>query len=445
MTSCGGLSASGSLVRLASCGRRSPREFSGGGGAPPPLPEDKHLLSAPRGYEVVTSDASGWAGGAWWGHRSLHFAFSEEQLQGSFGSSSNLRELYMVPHTLSVWGHLLRNRRVLFRLDNQASVGAVNKLASMSVAVQPLLLWLVSVLLAHGIHLVARYLPGEDNERADGLSRLKGAVDDQDWQLSSRVFRALASAWGPFAVDACSDPLGRNAYCEVFWSPLDSCLVHDWAGLRVYCNPPFKAVGTVLCHFLACHASAPESTSAVFVLPAWTTESWWRSLAGARVVGYFPAGSSLFTLPDWQLASRRNPVPRKRTSQGPTPWPVLMVLFPPSVSLRFEAAPHRDMPRLRGDSNWDAVLLRGLPLGIVRPVRPAPGHGGPGVVSVPMLRPPRPRSGAVARRARIPSRPPGGAAGKGSRPASWSAPGNEGQPPPMPGESAGVVPAPLWC
>ena len=405
-----------------------PGELQGsmwGGGRLPPLPSDADLLTSPRLFEVLTSDASGWAGGCWWEHRSLHYPFTPAELRSALGSSSNLRELYMVPHSLAIWGHLLRGRRVLFRLDNQAAVGAVNKLASMSSPVQRLLLWLVSLLLAHNISLIARYLPGKNNERADGLSRLTGAVDDQDWRLSPSVFQLLSSLWGPFSVDACSDPLGRNSHCEVFWSALDSCLDRNWAGLHVYCNAPFRAVGAVLSHFLTCRASAPASTSAVFVLPVWLTESWWRLLAGGVVVGLYPVGSCLFTLPDWRMASRRNPVPGRRTSQGPTPWPVLMVLFPSAVSLRFEAAPHKTLPRLRGDPFWDSVLVRGLPHGIVPRLRPPAGDNGPRALPLHDLRP-------LLRRPRVELPAP--------QPGDCAPP-----PPPAPGELSGMGPPRHWC
>ena len=411
----------------------------------PPLPSDDDLFSLPRPYEVVTSDASGWAGGAWWRHRSLHYVFTAAQLQGVFGSSSNLRELYMVPCTLLAWGPFLRNQKVLFRLDNQASVGAVNRLASMSPPVQQLLLWLVSILLEFNIRLFARYLPGKRNDRADGLSRLTGAIDDQDWQLLAAVFTSLAASWGPFAVDACSDPLGRNSHCDVYWSALNSCLTHSWAGLHVYCNPPFRAAGDVLRHFLGCHASAPATTSAVFVLPVWPAESWWRCLAGGCVVGYYPPGSPLFTLPDWRLSSRANPVPRRRVSQGPTPWPVLMVLFPPAASLRFEAAPHRALPRLWGDPRRDLVLLRGLPHGIVRPLRPAARDHGPRALPVHHLRPLQPCAGALPG-GTAPAATSSGHPTPGAPAASPpTAPAQRPPPPPMPGEACRVDPPPPRC
>ena len=357
----------------------------------PSLPPDSALFLQPRPYVTITSDASGFAGGAWWEHRTLHHAFTLQELSGPMGTSSNLRELYMVPYAIRHWGPLLgRGCRVLFRLDNQAAVGAVNLGASMSPPVQALLSDLRDLLHRHGVHLVARYLPGLENSRADTISRLRGHRDDQDWRLSPRVFSALSTAWGPFEVDACSDPLGLNSHCPVFWSAANSCLDHSWGGRHVYCNPPFAAIGDVLRHFQRCFAAAPTTTSAVFVLPVWPSESWWRLLAGAAVVAYFPAGSSLFTSPEWRAASPAVPVPPTRVDRGPTRWPVLMALFAPACGPRFQVPYVRGLRRLQGSDARDRLLLLRMSPGVVPCLRGPTGDRPAGDFRLLALPPPLP-------------------------------------------------------
>ena len=349
---------------------------------------------------VVTTDASGWAGGAWMWHHSLHYAFTEEQLQGLYGGSSNLRELYMVPVTVEQWGVVfhayLPGRRlvlVLFRLDNQAAVGAVNRGSSMVPHVNQLILWLHDLEARLGVKVLARYLPGKLNTRADGISRLRGAVDDQDWQLRGVLFAQLDAEWGPFDVDACCDVLGHNAHCPVFWSELNSCLEHCWAGKRVYCNPPFRAAEDILRHFHACWQRAPGASSAVFILPVWPSERWWRLLSGGRVVAYWPPGSSVFTSPDWRLASKRVPLPQQRADRGVTRWPAVAVLFPQAAVSPFgppsPAQVVSHLPALSGDPGRDRLLLRRLSPGVVPRVRQA-ARGRPGAVQVPGLRSPPP-------------------------------------------------------
>eukprot|EP00873_Tetraselmis_striata_P004519 jgi/Tetstr1/424783/TSEL_001480.t1 len=296
----------------------------------PRLPGDPQLpLDGSAGFEVITSDASGWAGGVWWGDVRLHYAFTPEQLQ-QWSTSANLRELFMVPWTISQIGARLAGSNVLFRLDNTSSVGAVNKGASPHPDSLELLLWLLELLERFDIALIARHIPGRQNTLADSLSRLRGAIDDQDWRLLSDIFRALEAACGPFDVDACADPLGRNSFCPAFWSAIDSCLAHDWAGRRVYCNPPFAAMRDVLRHFWACYATAPSTTAGTFVLPVWAAAPWWRLAGGAQVIAYFRRGHTLFTSPEWRDASRTNPVPSRREYRGPTTWGVVLIHVPPA-------------------------------------------------------------------------------------------------------------------
>eukprot|EP00873_Tetraselmis_striata_P039280 jgi/Tetstr1/459544/TSEL_004909.t1 len=341
----------------------------------PRLPGDPQLpLDGSAGFEVVTSDASGWAGGVWWGDVRLHYAFTPEQLQ-QWSTSANLRELFMVPWTIAKIGARLAGSSVLFRLDNTSSVGAVNKGASPHPDSLELLLWLLELLERYDIALIARHIPGRKNTLADSLSRLRGAIDDQDWRLLSDIFRALEAACGPFDVDACADPLGRNSFCPAFWSAIDSCLAHDWAGRRVYCNPPFAAMRDVLRHFWACYATAPSTTAGTFVLPVWAAAPWWRLTGGAQVIAYFRRGHALFTSPEWRDASRTNPVPSRRGYRGPTTWGVVLIHVPPAGPIdSLSAQATIAMPRLSGDGPRDLLRLRQLQDGFVRPVRRTPGH-----------------------------------------------------------------------
>eukprot|EP00873_Tetraselmis_striata_P020395 jgi/Tetstr1/440659/TSEL_028968.t1 len=116
----------------------------------------------------------------WWDNIRLHHTFTQEQLDGPYGSSTNPRELFMVPMNISQLGPRLRGRIMLLRLDNTAAVGATIKVASSSPEVLRLLWWLVELLQFYDIEIVARHLPGRDNTPADAISRLKGLRDNQD-------------------------------------------------------------------------------------------------------------------------------------------------------------------------------------------------------------------------------------------------------------------------
>ena len=319
---------------------------------------------------IITTDASGWAGGAWWEHRRIHYSFTPEQLAGRYQDSANLRELYIPLFAVRRWAVALQGRRILFLMDSEASVGAINRRGSMVPHFNDVVLALLDLLGGLGCEAIARHLPGVQNRLADGISRLTGRRDEGDWMMDERLYRRLSSLCGPFDVDACSDPLGHNAFCCRFWSALDSCLEHDWAELLVWCNPPFSEAEPILRHFWRCFHGCPERTAAVFILPVWTSASWWRFVGGGCVVGYWHAGSRLFTAPAWHMASRALPLPRSRVDLGPTNWPVVAVYFPPSCARPATSHPwHASLPRLRGSAASDFLFLRGMRPGVVSGLR----------------------------------------------------------------------------
>eukprot|EP00873_Tetraselmis_striata_P023598 jgi/Tetstr1/443862/TSEL_031816.t1 len=212
-------------------------------------------------------------------------AFTPEQLP-LWGASANLRELFMVPWTIEKIGARLTRSSIFFHLDNTSSVVAVNKGTSPHPDSLELLMWLLELMQRYDIELIARHIPGREGNLTDCLSRLNGAVDDQDRRLLGDVFRALEAACGHFGVDACSDPLGRNSFCPAFWSAIESCLAHDWASRR---------------------AEAP----------------WWRLTGGAHAIAYFRRGHALFTTLEQRDASRTNPVPSRRVYRDSTTWGVV--------------------------------------------------------------------------------------------------------------------------
>jgi hypothetical protein len=70
---------------------------------------------------IITTDASGWAGGAWWEHRRIHYSFSPEHRYHDSLPMFAVRK----------WAVALHGRRILFLMDSEASVGAINRRGSM--------------------------------------------------------------------------------------------------------------------------------------------------------------------------------------------------------------------------------------------------------------------------------------------------------------------------
>ena len=129
--------------------------------------------------------------------------------------------------------------------------------------------------------------------------------DNQDWKLNYQEYHRWFTRVGPFDVDACCDPQGKNKLVVKYWSVDDSCLNHCWAGMKVWCNPPYNGdpefVRQVLLHFKQGYARDPEHTSAVFILPEWDgAQAPWRKHIetwGFQALHTYPAGAALFTSP----------------------------------------------------------------------------------------------------------------------------------------------------
>ena len=122
-------------------------------------------------------------------------------------------------------------------------------------------------------------------------------------------------------MDACADVSGENAHCDFYHSKANSFLTADVSGKKVWINPPFQRAGSFIKHYLNIKAISP-STSAVLVLPKWTSASWWHLVQRFTTIREFPCGSQLFT-----AAPTRPGLPRR--ALGPTKWPVVVLYDPP--------------------------------------------------------------------------------------------------------------------
>ena len=75
---------------------------------------------------------------------------------------------------MHIWGIHLKNKRIIFNVDNQPVVAIINKKSSKSNRVMTLVRNLVLLSLQYNIMLKAEHIPGKINSIADALS--------PDWQ-----------------------------------------------------------------------------------------------------------------------------------------------------------------------------------------------------------------------------------------------------------------------
>jgi hypothetical protein len=80
-------------------------------------------------------------------------------------------ELLAVYAAASTYFPYLANQCVVFRVDNQGDTHIINKQSTRSLALSGILRALYKLALTHNVRLIARHIPGEDNELADFLSR----------------------------------------------------------------------------------------------------------------------------------------------------------------------------------------------------------------------------------------------------------------------------------
>ena len=115
------------------------------------------------------TDASFMAGAGFFGRR--WFIVKYPEAWHEYGIT--FLELYPIVVAVSLFGHCLRNKRVVFHTDNQAVVYIINKQTSRSPRLMRLVRQLVLLCLGYNLHFGAVHVPGVSNCMADSLSRLQ--------------------------------------------------------------------------------------------------------------------------------------------------------------------------------------------------------------------------------------------------------------------------------
>ena len=79
---------------------------------------------------------------------------------------------------LCMYGHLMRNHRVMFHTDNQGTMYIVNKQSSQSPIIMTLVRKLVPAALSFNVRFSASYIEGHSNFLADKITWLQATDSD---------------------------------------------------------------------------------------------------------------------------------------------------------------------------------------------------------------------------------------------------------------------------
>ena len=208
--------------------------------------------------------------------------------------SSTWRELIGLRNTIMAFGRKLMNRSVLAYVDAKNVYFAWAKGGSKHPDHHEILVELQRYCDEHNIQLETQWIPREENERADYLSKL---IDCNDWQLAKRHFRRLTRKWGRCTVDLFASHRNNmvERYFSVFYTPSSAgvdAFTRNWGPFALcWCHPPFDLVGEALRHAHACGARM------ILIVPEWRGHSWWPTLRSGDGKSWAPFVSDWEALP----------------------------------------------------------------------------------------------------------------------------------------------------
>ena len=167
----------------------------------------------------------------------------------------------------------LTNCRVKWFSDNQNVVRILQVGCRMHV-LQDLALSIFRRLFQFGIRLEPVFLPREENELADYVSRI---VESDDWTVHWSVYRLLGCLWGPHECDGFADE--TNTHCSTFNSRLlcpgteaVDTFTMCWRGVINWVCPPVCLIPRVI-EFIK-----RQGCKGTLVFSAWPSDVFWPLL-----------------------------------------------------------------------------------------------------------------------------------------------------------------------
>ena len=230
------------------------------------------LWHSPSAIRVVYADASSTGYGGFTVEHGCHIAqglFSEEEA----AQSSKWRELHAVRMVLGSLAHMLHNQRVRWFSDNQNLVRII-EIGSRNPKLQKEALEIYSMAMKWQVRIEPEWVPREQNQRADLLSRIP---DRDDWSIHPVVFQQLEFLWGPHTIDRFANHTNTQLprFNSRFWNPGSEAVdafTRDWSGENNWLCPPLFLIPRVIRHALNTAASG------TLIVPRWPSAPFWPML-----------------------------------------------------------------------------------------------------------------------------------------------------------------------
>ena len=224
-----------------------------------------------------------------------HWSLDEKDM------SSTWRELRAVYGVLLAFANKLRGHTVKWFTDNQNVVRIV-QVGSKKEHLQEGAMCIFQACLEHGVRLEMEWIPRDQNETADYISRI---VDIDDWKVNPTIFQMFDSLWGPHTVDRFAS--GANTqlsrFNSRFWSPgseaVDAFTV-NWGFDVNWWVPPLHIIVHTIRHAQACKAVG------TLVFPVWKSAYFWPIICpdGRHLAGFVHKWCYVPFSPDLLLAGR---------------------------------------------------------------------------------------------------------------------------------------------
>ena len=266
----------------------------------------EHQSIWPTDPEVAAISYSDASDSAWGG---LSLSCGKMISHGNFSvqesgpiTSSTLRELLAVKYVISSFQSELRGKCVRHFSDNQSAV-SILAIGSKRQHLHEVSLSIASLCAQNSIRLLPEWIPREENEQADAISKF---IDSDDWQLDRQIFLELDSLWGPHSIDlfASFKSSHLSTFASRFWNPGSfavDAFTGDWSQQFSWIVPPPRLVGRVLEYMSKCAADGS------LVIPFWPSAPWWPFLASNGVL--------IREVVDWRIFLSRPGMFRPASSQ----------------------------------------------------------------------------------------------------------------------------------